>query len=195
MAKYELKARAQRMAATRRRIVEATLKLHQTLGPARTSISAIAAEAGVQRHTVYSHFPNDRDIYVACGGLFAERNPLPPVGSWREISEPPARVHRALLDVYGFFREHERELWPIVRDIPLMPHLVGKRFGPYRESVIAAVTDGWQLRGGRAKKMHALLDVALRFETWRALARDSGLSDDEAATTMADAALCLAAKS
>src|SRR5579859_6953178 len=109
------------MSETRRRIVEATLRLHQTSGPAHTSISAIAAAAGVQRHTVYRHFPNERDIYVACGGLFAERNPLPPVEPWAAIREPSARTHRALLEVYGFFREHERELGPIFRDMPLMP--------------------------------------------------------------------------
>lgn len=194
MATYELKARAERMAVTRQRIIEATLKLHQTLGPAHTSISAIAAEAGVQRHTVYSHFPEERDIYVACGGLFGQRNPLPPVEPWRDIEDPSTRIHRALLDVYGYFRRHERELWPIIRDMPLMPQLVGRRFGPYRESVVVTVTAGWQLRGGRVKKVRALLDAALRFETWRALARDSALSDAEAAATMAEAILCLAGK-
>ena len=194
MAKYELKARAERMADTRRRIVEATLKLHQTLGPAHTSISAIAAAAGVQRHTVYSHFPDERDIYMACGSLFARRNPLPPVAPWREIAGQSARTHRALLEVYGFFRDHERELSPIIRDMPLIPQLVGKRFAPYRESVVAVVTDGWQLRGKRAVSVRALLDVALRFETWRALAREDGLSDVEAAATMAEAVLCVAGK-
>ena len=192
MAKYELKARADRMAETRQRIVEATLRLHQTLGPAHTSISAIAAEAGVQRHTVYSHFPDERDIYRACGGLFAERNPLPSPEPLGEITDARARTDRALTDMYRFFRQHEHELGPVFRDMPLLPHLVGKRFGPHRESLVAAVTDGWGLRGPRAKRVRALLDAALRFETWRALVRDSGLDDADAAATMTEAVLCLA---
>jgi len=195
VAKYELKARGERMSQTRERIVESTLRLHTTLGPAHTSISAIAAAAGVQRHTVYNHFPRERDLYAACGGLFAQRNPLPSVEPWAEIAGPAARINSALLEVYEFFRLHERELTPIVRDMPLMPQLVGKRFAPYRASAVAAITDGWELRGRRGARVRALLDTALRFDTWRALARDSGLTDEDAAATMGDAVLCLAGSS
>lgn len=186
------KPRADRVAETRRRIIEATLRLHQTLGPAHTSISAIAAEAGVQRHTVYSHFPDEREIYIACGGLFAERNPLPAVGPWRDVGHPRARTRRALSEVYAFYRSHERELGPIVRDMPLLPDLVGRRFGPYRDAAADAIVDGWGLRGGRAVKVRALVKVALRFETWRALCRDESLDDEAAVAVMSDAILCAA---
>lgn len=194
MAKYQLRARADHVAETRRRIVEATLRLHQTLGPAHTSISAIAAEAGVQRHTVYSHFPDEREIYVACGGLFAERNPFPPVAAWRDIAAPGLRTRRALGEVYAFFRAHERELGPVIRDMPLMPDLIGRRFGPYRDAAADAIVDGWGLRGGRAAKVRALVKLALRFETWRALARDEALGGDDAVAVMAEAILCAAGK-
>lgn len=191
MGKYELKARAVRMDQTRQRIVEATMKLHQTVGPARTSISAIADAAGVQRHTVYSHFPDEKDLFAACGGLFYERNPYPAVAPWRAIAEPAKRVERAFVDMYGYFRTHERELGPVVRDAPLMPHLVGRRITMGRTAAIRAITDGWQLRGRRASRVEALLELALRFETWRILT-GAGLDDAEAATTMADAVICSA---
>ncbi len=74
---YTLKRRAERQAQTRRRIVEATVDLHSTLGPARTTISDVAERAGVQRHTVYAHFPTERDLFYACSGLALERDPLP----------------------------------------------------------------------------------------------------------------------
>ena len=191
MGKYELKARAVRMGQTRQRIVEATMKLHQTVGPARTSISAIADAAGVQRHTVYSHFPDEKELFAACGGLFYERSPYPAVEPWRAIADPAKRVERAFMDMYGYFRTHERELGPIVRDAPLMPHLVGRRFTVGRTTAIRAITDGWQLRGRRASRVEALLELALRFETWRTLT-GAGLDDAEAATTMAGAVICAA---
>ncbi len=66
--KYELKQRAEKMSETRMRIVEATVELHEKLGPARTTISAIADRAGVQRLTVYRHFPDERSLFRACSG-------------------------------------------------------------------------------------------------------------------------------
>jgi AcrR family transcriptional regulator len=190
MGRYQLRARAVRMDETRRRIVEAALKLHTTIGPANTSIVAVADAAGVQRHTVYSHFPDDKSLFAACGGLFYERNPYPPMEPWRVISDPGARLHRALTDMYRYFRAHERELWPIVRDAPLLPHLTGRRLAQRRAEVLAAISDGWSTRGAKARRARALLDVALRFETWRALTGDGGLTDRDAAATMADAVLC-----
>src|SRR3712207_3652089 len=84
--KYEMKRRAERMEETRRRIAEAAVELHGTIGPARTTVSAIAEKAGVQRHTYYAHFPELKDLYQACMGLHLERNPLPDPPRWAEIS-------------------------------------------------------------------------------------------------------------
>lgn len=178
------------MDETRQRIVEAAVKLHTTVGPAHTSVVAVAEAAGVQRHTVYSHFPDERSLFTACSGLFYERNPYPPMEPWREIPEPAARLDRALGDMYRYFRAHDRELWPIVRDAPLLPHFTGRRLAEGRSRVAAAITEGWPARGATARRMRALLDVALRFETWRALTADGGLTDRDAAATMADAVLC-----
>lgn len=191
MAKYELRVRAERMAETRQRIIEATAKLHQTIGPAATSISAIADAAGVQRHTVYSHFPEEKALFAACGGLFYQRHPPPGTEPWRDLA-PEERVRRALTEMYAYFRSTERQLWPVVRDAPVMRGLVGGRIVTDRESMVSVVTAGWGIRGGRAVKVRALLTLALRFETWRALTHDRELDDAAAASVMADAVLCAA---
>ena len=192
MRKYELKARAEGMAETRQRIVEATAHLHQTIGPASTSISAIAEEAGVQRHTVYSHFPDERALFNACSGLFFQRRPLPDPASWAWIADPAARMQTALRAMYAYFRANERELGPVMRDLPRMPELIGVRLVPYRTSAITVLLGGRGLRGTRAAKARALLGLALRFETWRVLVHDEGLTDEQAADAMRVAVECAA---
>ena len=80
---YQLKRRAERQDQTRQRIVDAAIALHTTVGPAWTTVSAIAERAGVQRHTVYSHFPDERALGLACSGCYVERSPLPDASTWR----------------------------------------------------------------------------------------------------------------
>src|SRR4029077_9727775 len=84
---YTLKRRAEQQAETRQRIVEAAVELHSSVGPARTTVSMIADRAGVQRHTFYAHFPDERGVFVACSGLVAERDPLPDAEPWRAIDD------------------------------------------------------------------------------------------------------------
>ena len=89
--KYELKQRAEEMAETRRRITEAAVDLHRTVGPARTTLSAIAKRAGVQRHTVYRHFPTETELFGACSAHYFTANPWPdcPVQVDGRLSDPP----------------------------------------------------------------------------------------------------------
>jgi len=84
---YTLKRRAEQQEETRRRIVEAAVELHSSLGPARTTISMVAERAGVQRHTLYAHFPDERSLLMACSGLVEERSPPPDATAWRDIAE------------------------------------------------------------------------------------------------------------
>ena len=101
---YTLKRRAEQQAQTRRRIVEAAVELHGSIGPALTTVSMVAERAGVQRHTFYAHFPDERSLLLACSGLFFERDPMPDAGPWRAIEDPGERLHvglRALYDWYG----------------------------------------------------------------------------------------------
>src|SRR3712207_1637620 len=114
--KYELKKRAERQEETRLRIARATLELHETVGPALTTRSAIAQRAGVTRPTVYSHFPDELSLGKACSTLEMSDNPLPDPEPWQQISGPERRLRVALGELYSYFRRRER-LWAnILRD-------------------------------------------------------------------------------
>ena len=114
--KYNLKKRAERQEETRLRIARATLELHEILGPALTTRSAIAQRAGVTRPTVYSHFPDDLSLGKACSSLEMSDNPLPDPEPWAEIPDPERRLRKALGDLYSYFRRRER-LWAnVLRD-------------------------------------------------------------------------------
>src|SRR5713226_6578642 len=121
--KYELKQRAQSQAETRRRIVEATVELHGSVGPARTTISAIAERAGVQRLTVYRHFPDERSLFEACTSHSAVENPRPDPSAWAAIDDPEERLRVALREIYAYFRANEELTANVRRDLPELPVL------------------------------------------------------------------------
>ena len=121
--KYELKQRAAEMAETRLRITEAAVELHGTIGPARTTVSAIAERAGVQRHTVYRHFPTDADLFGACSAHYIAANPLPDQAPWRAIADPQRRLARALDDLYAYYERTEPMFSKILRDVELVDAL------------------------------------------------------------------------
>jgi AcrR family transcriptional regulator len=180
--RYELKRRAERQAETRRRIVEATVELHASVGPASTTISAIADRAGVERHTVYAHFPNERELFQACSGHWRELHPLPDGRDWQGIADPVRRLRIALHDLYSWYEGVEGDLAIFTRDAgvhPLTAELVGRR-----ERAIGSLRDvlaqGWP----RRKAVRAAIGHALDFETWRSLTRRQGLSRKQAVDAM-----------
>ena len=105
---YVLRERAKRLAETRARIVEAAMALHEELGPRNTTISAIAERAGVQRLTVYRHFPDERRLLVACSSHWLDLHPPPDPADWQGITGPGARTRIAIARLYGYFRRTER---------------------------------------------------------------------------------------
>jgi AcrR family transcriptional regulator len=185
---YQLKKRAERQEETRRRIVEAAVELHGTVGPARTSVSAIAERAGVQRHTYYRYFPDDRTLGLACSGLYSERNPLPDPEPWRAIRDPEERLRRGLDELYAYYERNEPMLSNVTRDAeidPLVAELAAMRFGPGLAEIRASLANG-----RRSKRALAVLDVALAFSTWRMLTREGGLDRADAVQAMAAAVGC-----
>src|SRR5919198_4318625 len=161
--KYQLKKRAERQEETRRRIVEAAIDLHGTIGPARTTVSAIAERAGVQRHTYYRHFPDDRSLFMACSGLYSERNPPPDPEPWRAIGDPDERLRRALRELYAYYAANEPMFSNVMRDAevhPLTAEANLARFAP----VVAAMRDVLGA-GRRSKRALALIDLAIAFPT------------------------------
>jgi AcrR family transcriptional regulator len=186
--KYELKRRAERQQATRRRIVEAAIQLHRTKGPARTTLSDIARVAGVQRHTLYRHFPDEREVGLACSGLFFELNPPPNPDGWREIADAGHRLRVGLRAVYSWYEQVEDMFTCVLRDAevhPLTRELHELRGAEPMSRLRGALAKGL----GRGKRVQAALDLALDFRTWRRL-RESGLDTAEAAELMAEAVLC-----
>jgi AcrR family transcriptional regulator len=190
--KYELKKRAERQAETRARIVEAAVDLHQTIGPARTSVSAIAERAGVQRHTYYRYFPDDRALGMACSGLYIAQNPLPDPEPWRAIADSAERLARGLDELYAYYERNESMLTNVTRDSetdPVIAEISQLRFGPSLEAIAKTLAKGLVSGRGRRRQL-AALKLALDFRTWRSLVRDSGLSRKEAVATMAAAVRC-----
>lgn len=181
---YTLKKRAEQQAETRQRIVEAAVDLHSEVGPAATTVSMIAERAGVQRHTVYAHFPDDRAMMMACSGLTMERDPLPDADEWKGIEDRRARLRTGLSALYGWYSRNAALAGCILRDAEhhsLTEEIVGLRMGPsfasYAEVLGAKLT----------KKQRAVLGLALSYFTWRSLAKDGGLKPADAVAVMVDA--------
>jgi AcrR family transcriptional regulator len=184
--RYQLKRRAEQQAETRQRIVEAMVALHREVGPARTTISAIAERAGVERLTVYRHFPNDRSMFEACTSHYATQVPGPEPSAWDGIEEPAERLRTALLAFYDYYRRAEDVLTHAARDVPELPALA-EVLTPWKDfvgEVRKGLVGGWGVDGAERARLSAAVAHALRFETWRSLARAEELGNEEAADLM-----------
>jgi AcrR family transcriptional regulator len=192
--KYELKARAERQQETRRRIVAATAALHAEVGPARTTVSEIARRAGVQRLTVYNHFPDDGELFAACQAHFATEHPAPDLSAALALDDPRARVQAALGALYVSFRDRRPMTGKVVRDraaLPALDALLERTMDTQLDQLAQALADGFGASGERGRRLRAVLRLAVDFSTWQRLA-DSGLEDRAAAELLADLASCAA---
>jgi AcrR family transcriptional regulator len=169
--KYELKERARSQAQTRQRIVEAAVELHTSVGPARTTISGIAERAGVERHTVYAHFPDDRALFRACSEHWAGRHPMPDLEALAAIDDPVRRLRRALGEMYVWYESVEADLALFVRDASVVPANAGPRRDDSRLSTLVDEISGLATPEG----VKAAIGHAVEFETWRSLVRRQGL--------------------
>ncbi len=175
---YRKRKRAESEAETRERITEATMHLHEAVGPAKTTVSAIAEEAGVQRATVYRHFPEEADLINACGAHWSSLNPPPDPSAWVTIEDPDARLRTALAEIYDWFDRTETMMVRILRDRDLVPAL-DRSMSPmdaYFEATANVLVRGRP----RRKRVRAAIGHALEFETWRSLVRHQGLRRDDA---------------
>lgn len=184
--KYELKQRAERMDQTRRRIIEAADRLHGTVGFVNATISAVAEAAGVERLTVYRHFPDERALVSACAVNFFTHRPLPDPAPWRRIRDPEDRLRTALMEIYAWYGANEGNLANFFRDAPLKPFLyeLGAPMVGYFSRVRDLLSAGRGARGRRRARLLAAIGHALDFATWRSLVRQQGISDGEAVELM-----------
>jgi AcrR family transcriptional regulator len=192
--KYNLKARAERQQQTRQRIVETAVELHKTYGPAQTTITDIAKRAGVERQTVYNHFPDELSLLKACSAHNRTLNPPPDPEPWRIIPDPQSRLRRALAEVYTYYRRNEQMQANVTRDAQANTN-VRKVFEArikHQERMRDALAAGWEEGDGqRHKQLYGALWVALEFQTWRALVRQQGFDDEEVIELMVGMVRCL----
>jgi AcrR family transcriptional regulator len=183
---YQKKRRAELEARTRQRITESAVELHGTLGPSRTSLSAVAAHAGVRRSTLYRHFPDEAALFAACNAHWMASHPLPDLGSWATISDPNVRLRVALGELYAYYRQTERMMDNLLRDADLMP-TVKRTFSGFREYIETAgrtLMAGRRARGAARRRVFAATGHALAFTSWSSLVREQGLNDSQAADLM-----------
>jgi AcrR family transcriptional regulator len=185
---YQLKRRAERQDETRDRIVEAAIALHQTIGPAATTTTDIAERAGVGRVTVYRHFPDPDTLARACSGRYFERHPLPSVEHWSEVADPAERLRAGLADAYAYHRSTESMLSHVLADA--RDHPVMAPYHAHWAHAADVLVAPWRARGRRRTLLRAGIAVALSFDTWRTLAREHGLDDDQAVEVAARLAGC-----
>lgn len=192
---YAKRVRAEREAVTRRRIVDATIALHEAVGGAATTVTAIAHRAGVSRLTVYRHFPDERALLAACTGTYLEEHPPPDIQGWATVADPVARLRRALRELYPFYRRNRGLLARADQEMPGNPVLRDVLSG-YTSAVAAmgeVLVAGWVVRD--EELLRAAVGHAVHFGTWHSLGVDQGLSDERAAGLMGDLVAAAAASS
>ena len=182
--RYELKARAVAFEATRQRIVDATLALHEEVGPARTAITEVSRRAGVGRVTVYNHFPDEAALLSATSAQWLAEHPPPDPEEWAAVFKPTRRIREALDELYPYYRANATMLGHLTRDVEVVPALAetfGKAFGDHEQAMRDALVEGRTRHGRRTV---AAIGLAISFATWQRLTRDEGLGDGGAAKLM-----------
>ena len=183
---YRMKRRAETQLQTRRRITESAVALHGTIGPARTTMSAVAAHAGVRRSTLYRHFPYESALFDACTAHWAIENQPPDLQAWAAIADADERLSLALGELYAYFARTERMLENLSRDEATVP-IVAERFVAFHLYFDAArdtLVAGRRLRGAAKRRTQAAIGHAIAFTTWKSLVREQGLGGANAVALM-----------
>lgn len=184
---YRKRRRAESEEETRRRITEAAVELHGTVGPLNSTVTDVAKLAGVSRMTVYNHFPTEVDLFRACSNHWAGQNPFPDPSRWTGVTDPWERLRSALEEMYGWYDRKQQMLGNVLRDVPVVPALaevMDDLWTGYMANIVRVLAEGVTPRSGQDQALHASLRLAVDFNTWRTL-RESGLDDAEAAGVMA----------
>lgn len=183
---YRMQARAELTERTRQRITESAMSLHGTLGPVRTSMSAVAKHAGVRRSTLYRHFPDEAALFAACSRHWMSQHPLPDLAAWADVSDPEERLRRALTEMYLYYGETEPMLTNLLRDLDLVEAVAAPfaAFLEYMEAARRTLMTGRPRRGRGTQRVRAAIGHALAFATWRSLVREQGCAPADAVELM-----------
>jgi AcrR family transcriptional regulator len=186
---YRLQARAAGMDRTHERITHAAVELHGTIGPAATTMSAVAERAGVTRATLYRHFANEEALFAACSADWLAANPRPDFGRWATVADPVRRLGAGLDELYAYYRSTEQMRANLLRDIAVVPASIRSGIVALPSAAVAVLASGWP-EGSDAHLRRAAIGHAVGFETWRSLAAE-GLMDGEAAELMVRFVTCV----
>ncbi|HEX7160961.1 MAG TPA: TetR family transcriptional regulator [Trebonia sp.] len=179
--RYELKQRAQRQAETRQRILEAAVALHVERGPAATQITDIAQRAGVDRVTIYRHFPDLASLFKACSAHYYSARPLPDPNTWAAIQDPRARLRHGLREIYAYWAQNAAAADHILRDAQTLGHLgVGKRLQALQHHAVDVLAKDWSPPDQTRPELTATIRVAVDFHTWQRLVDEQGLPEQDA---------------
>lgn len=188
-----MRARQESVEQTRLQITEATMRLHERVGPAATTVSAVAEEAGVTRLTVYRHFPDEVGLVAACSARWRKLHPRPDPTGWSEVTDPEERLRAALGSTYAWVRTAAPMMTKIYRDLDSMPVFVREFLADDERARVAVLATGFRARGRTARRLEAALAHALHVRTWESLCVAGGLSDAEAIDLMAATVLAATA--
>jgi AcrR family transcriptional regulator len=169
--KYELKKRAEEMAETHRRITEAAIDLHGSVGPSRTTMSAVAKRAGVERRTLYRHFPSEADLFAACSAHYFNAHPWPDAAAWQAIRDPHERLERALDELYAYYERTAPMFSNVLRDAELVDSAreAVAPLNAYLGEAAEVLIRGRGARGRKRQLLAGALRHALAFSTWQSL--------------------------
>jgi AcrR family transcriptional regulator len=179
--RYELKARAEARQETRARIAAAAAGLHEEVGVAKTTVADIARRAGVQRLTVYNHFPDLATLLPACTAHWLGEHPQPDFDSAFGREDPAERLRAVLTSLYGWYRETapmQERAFGERATVPELDAWMKQSTDPMLAELAAALSVGFDRPDARA-----LVALALDFWTWQRLDR-TGLDDAAAAELM-----------
>jgi AcrR family transcriptional regulator len=185
--KYTKSLRAEQQEETRQRIIDALIALHQEVGPANTTVKAVAEKAGVQRLTVYRHFPDETGMLQACTSHWLELHPPPDMTEWKEIDDAADRSRKALLSFYRYYRQTEAMWNSSYRDVDSVEALQAPmaEFEAYLDHVTAELVNAWKKTKTVKSLLKTTLRHGLRFYTWQSL-KNENLSDEKIATLVAN---------
>lgn len=186
---YTMRARRETVEQTKLRITEAVMRLHERVGPRATTVSAVAEEASVTRLTVYRHFPDEHALVLACATHWSRLHPRPDAASWGSITDPVLRLRTALRQTYRWARTAAPMMSKISRELDALPGFVAQMLEEDEQARVLALTPGFSLTGGAARRLPAALGHAVRFSTFESLCLQGHLSDRDAVEVMVGAVL------
>jgi AcrR family transcriptional regulator len=174
---YRKRKRARQEEETRRRITEAVMELHRTVGPVNTTVTDVARLAGVSRMTVYNHFPAEADLIEACSTHWAGLHPFPDPAAWSGLSDRSERLSTALRELYGWYEGAADMMENVLRDAPVVEPLgavMASTWGPYLEGVVETLASGWTGEAASDRDLACAVRVAVDLGTWRLLVDSAG---------------------